>query len=85
MLEEDVVFHDILFQKAMRQDGDCILGYKLRDVSSQALLVQLYAERVEAGRGEIERQARANEMHGNNDRGKDVRSFINIDSMLIRL
>jgi hypothetical protein len=85
MLEEDVVFHDILFQKAMRQDGDCILGYKLRDVSSQALLVQLYAERVEAGRGEIERQARANEMHGNSDRGKDVRSSIYCDSILIRL
>eukprot|EP00596_Hydrurales_sp_CCMP1899_P010777 CAMPEP_0119036256 /NCGR_PEP_ID=MMETSP1177-20130426/3841_1 /TAXON_ID=2985 /ORGANISM="Ochromonas sp, Strain CCMP1899" /LENGTH=140 /DNA_ID=CAMNT_0006995819 /DNA_START=170 /DNA_END=589 /DNA_ORIENTATION=- len=75
MLEEDVVFHDILFQRAMRQDGDSVLGYKLRDVSSQALLVRLYAERIEAGREDIERQARANEIHGNSERGKDAKGY----------
>ena len=57
----DVVFHDILLQKAMRFDGDCMSGYKLRDSTAQAQLVGLYASQAESVRMDLERQARAGE------------------------
>ena len=55
----DVVFHDILLQKAMRQDGDSYTGYKLRDSSAHAQLVGLYATQAESVRSDLERQSRA--------------------------
>lgn len=57
----DVVFHDILLQKAMRQDGDSYTGYKLRDSSAHAQLVGLYATQAESVRSDLERQSRASE------------------------
>ena len=57
----DVVFHDILLQKAMRQDGDSYTGYKLRDSSAHAQLVGLYATQAESVRSDLERQRRASE------------------------
>ena len=57
----DVVFHDILSQKAMRQDGDSYTGYKLRDSSAHAKLVGLYATQAESVRSDLERQSRASE------------------------
>lgn len=55
----DVVFHDILLQKAMRQDGDSYTGFKLRDSSAHAQLVGLYATQAESVRSDLERQSRA--------------------------
>jgi hypothetical protein len=61
MNDVDVVFHDILLQKAMRQDGDGITGFKLRDSLAQAQLVGLYATQAESVRNDLERQCRAND------------------------
>lgn len=61
MNDVDVVFHDILLQKAMRQDGDSITGFRLRDSLAQAQLVGLYATQAESVRNDLERQCRAND------------------------
>ena len=57
----NVVFHDILLQKAMRQDGDNYTGFKLRDSAAHAHLVGLYAAQAESVRIDLERQSRASE------------------------